>query len=116
MRCDGSRTSLAQISPTDGLTGQHEATDVEMRDSLETLNACCERMPSSAGSCGRQACRRADEKSRLVEARASIQPGKSRISVVYVRETPLPLSLYGFSRTFSLYAEARALSPTVRTG
>ena len=55
-----------------------------MRDSLETLTACCERMPSSAGSCGRQACRRADEKSRLVEARASIQPGKSRISVVYV--------------------------------
>ena len=47
-------------------------------DSLETLNACCERTPSSAGSCGRQVCRRADEKSRLVEARASIHTGKVR--------------------------------------
>ena len=51
-----SGTNFADMGP------QATRPQTSMLDSLETLDACCERMPSSAGGCGHQVCTWPDEK------------------------------------------------------
>ena len=77
-----SSTSLAQISPTDGPTGQHEATDVDMRlvGDAERMRANVEQR-RQLRSPGLQESRREEQARRG----SSLHPhGKSKISVVYV--------------------------------